>query len=285
MIEFDKKILIACPINDREWILPLYLEHIEMIDYPKDLISLYFILNNSSDNSDKILKEFRDKNKNKYNHIKIEIYNSKYNFKDTRETKNRIENTFTWLSTLRNKILNECVKRKHDYLFSCDSDIIVRKDILKRLLSHDEDMVASLIYNGYLFKPENESVDYNSIENAYKFTNILNKSGIFGYKHITNEIIKNPQLIKENNLIEVDFTGAIFLAKRKVCEVGRYAWDKQGEDEPFCKSVKQKGYNIYCDISAYSQHMMSKDILEKYNNNELKFNNGDIVKKYIEYND
>lgn len=280
----SKKVLIACPINNREWVLPLYLKHLEGIDYPKSLISFYFILNNSTDNSDKILKEFKDRNKNVYNHIKIEICNSKINFKDTRDTKIRIENTYSWLALLRNKILKECIKRKHDFLFSCDSDIIVKADILKRLMSHDKDMISSLIYNGYLFKPQDADDMYDSILNAYKFTNILNKVNMSGYQHICDDRIQNPQLVT-NGIVEVDFTGAVFLAKREVCEAGKFKWDKQGEDEPFCKSVKGSGYKIYCDLGMYSQHMMSESIMGMYKDDTLRFNNGDSIKEYIEKNE
>ena len=280
-VQVDKKILISCPISDREWVLPQYLEKLYSIDYPKKLISFYFIINHSSDKSSDIIKEFKRKYKHEYGHIKIEFYDSRNRFKDDRGSKTRSELTYHWLSELRNKIINECVKRNYDYLFSCDSDILVPSDIIKRLLSHKKDMVASLIYNGYLYTPPKALSTYEPMDNAYKYPNILKGNPYTGYKHIVNYGVKNPNLINEDECLqEVDFTGAVFLATRQVCEVGRYKWHSQGEDEPFCRSIKDKEYNIYCDLSCYSQHMMNEEILRKYLNKELKFTNGDIIEIY-----
>lgn len=274
----DKKILIACPISNREWVLDYYLNNIYKIEYPKNLISLYFIVNNSSDRSSDILKEFKSKYKSEYNNIKIDICNSKKNFKDDRSAKTRNEFTYNWLSELRNKITRECVKRDHDYLFSCDSDILVPSNILKKLLSHKKDFVASLIYNGYLYTPKGAEEDYDPIKNAYKFPNILRGSAYSGYKHLVNSNVKNPNLVDyENSLTEVDFSGAVFLASKEICGAGKYCWHQQGEDEPFCRSSKMKGFKLYCDLSCYSQHMMNDNILKMYLNEDLKFSNGEVI--------
>ena len=278
-MEFNQKILIACPVSNREWVLSHYLEHLYKIDYPKNLISLYFIINHSTDKSSDILKEFKNKYRNEYGHIKIEFYDSKNRFKDDRGMQTRMKFTYGWLSELRNKIARECVKRDYDYLFSCDSDILVPSNILKKLLSHKVDMVASLIYNGYLFTPKNASDGYNPMDNAYRYPNILEGNRMNGYKHIVNYHVKNPNLTNEKDgLFEVDFTGAVFLATNEVCKNGRYEWHNQGEDEPFCKSVKDKGYKIYCDTSCYSQHMMNEEILDKYLHGELTYVNGETIK-------
>ena len=54
------KVLIACPVKDRDWILPNYLQSVLELDYPKELIDIYWIVNNSSDNSLLMLESFRD---------------------------------------------------------------------------------------------------------------------------------------------------------------------------------------------------------------------------------
>jgi len=276
----NKKILIACPVQNREWILDHYLQHIYNIDYPKHLISLYFIINNTNDNSREKLQDFKDKHQSEYSHITIEIDNCDINFKDNRSMKTRMEHTYTWLSHLRNKIIRQCVKRNHDYLLSCDSDILVPSNIIKKLLSHNKPLVASLIFNGYLFTPPNAPEGYDPIHEAYRYTNILKKKSLDKYIHIQSEDIKNPQLVEDSKLLEVDFTGAVFLASKEVCDAGRYSWHIQGEDEPFSRTVKNKGYKLYCDVSCYSQHMMSQDILDLYLNGDLCFENGDVVKIY-----
>ena len=168
----NKRILIAFPCRDRAWILPYFLEHLVNIDYDRKLIDIYCIINNSSDSSHEIMKEFKAKYNNDYNSIQIEVQNnSEYSTKDVRRTDVR-DKIYNWLADLRNMIVKRCVKLDCDYLFSIDTDILVPSDILERLLNHNRDYVASLIYNGYLYTPRNVEEDHNPILNAYKYPNI-----------------------------------------------------------------------------------------------------------------
>jgi hypothetical protein len=272
----NKRILIGCPVRDRELYLPYYLEHIYNIKYDKKLIDIYWIINNSTDKSYDLLKEFKDKYKDEYNSITIEVYNNRKYPKDERTVQVR-EKIYYWLSELRNKLLKKCIDLNCDYLFSCDSDILIPNDILTRLLCHEKDLISSLIYNGYLYKPSNENSDYNPILNAYKFPNIL-KLENNTYKHIVNYKTKNPNLNPINTLTEVDFTGAVFLATQNICKDSYYEYHIQGEDEVFSRIAIQKGYKLYCDLSLYSQHLMNENILEMYLNGELTFANGEVIK-------
>ena len=65
-------ITIGSLIRNREWILPLFLEHILKIDYDKKLITLHFIINNSIDQSQHILEQFKSEHDSSYRIIKIE---------------------------------------------------------------------------------------------------------------------------------------------------------------------------------------------------------------------
>lgn len=273
----DKRILIGFPCRDRAWVLPYFLEKIYNIDYDKKLIDIYCIINNSKDDSLEIIKGFKEKYEHEYNSIKIVVKNnSKYSMKDERKHSVR-QLMYHWLSDLRNSIVKKCIDLNCDYLFSVDTDILVPSDILKRLVSHKKDYVSSIIYNGYHYRPVGCDKDYDTIQMAYKFPNILKKNEIGTYTHIVNSRVKNPNKNTLGHLIEVDFTGAVFLVSNEVCKVARFGWDNQGEDEVFCRSAKQNGFKLFCDVSLYSQHMMNDNILNMYLNNGLKFNNGDIV--------
>lgn len=248
-----KKILIGVPVHNRAWILPLYLKHIKNIEYDKSLISLYFIVNNTNDNSLNILKEFKKEHEKEYRNIFLEVQNSKIVFEDARKDALRKKYTYEWLSRLRNKILKKTVDLNCDYLFSCDTDILVNPNIISDLLNYNKDCVASLIYNGYeLYFKE-----------FYKFPNILKKQGI-DYKHIVNYWTSNHSKCPKEKLMEVDYTGAVFLASKEVCRDSGYAYGSQGEDEKWSESVIKAGYKLYCVPSVYSQHIMGQKFLDMY---------------------
>lgn len=227
------KILIGCPVHNREWILPLYLKHLYDIDYPKDSISLCFILNDSKDKSKDILLNFKEKHSKEYRNIIIKEIN--YNMPDDLR-QNRIKNKiYDRLSKVRNEFLN-CIIDE-DYVFSIDSDILVPKDSLLRLLNHNKDIISALVYN-----------DPNKV-----YPNIL--------------LIKNGKIthyfnFPKNSLFEVDITGAVYLLKSEVCQKVRYSYHSFGEDVPFCLCAKKLGYKIWCDSSIYCNHIMYPYMLQ-----------------------
>lgn len=226
------------------------------MDYDKKSIDIYWIVNNSTDNSYLLLQEFKKRYEIDYNSIEIEVCNSKTKFTDDRTVEIRKNNTFSWLAELRNKILKKCLDLKADYLFSSDCDVLFKRDILERLLAHNEHIVSSLLYNGYLVgKPSNE---------AYKYPNILRKVNNTKYEHIVNYRVKYPEKNALGTLISCDLTGACVLISNEVCSAAKYGWHIQGEDEYFCRSAKQLGYDIWCDISLYSQHVMAPELLEHF---------------------
>lgn len=251
-MDLDKRILISAPACNRGWILPYYLRNLYNLSYPKEKISLYWIVNNCNDNTFQILSEFEHAHRNEYEKIKIDVFNNEKIPEDNRSEQIRKQFIYEWLSTLRNRILDKCVEWDCDYLISCDTDILMRKDCIEKLLSHDKDVCAGLIANGYLFNPSN----------PFAFPNILKRLENGHYKHIYNSYVKNKE-----GLREVDFTGAVIAISKEVCKVSRYAPDlTYGEDLPWSKSVQSTGYKLYCDCSCYCQHVMSKELLEEFKN-------------------
>jgi hypothetical protein len=277
----NQKVLISSPIHNRATILPYYLKHIENLTYPKNLISLFFIVNNSTDDTLKILKNFRQMNQNQYRSIEIKEYNTDLSKKDLRTDDMRKQHTYSHLATLRNKIVTKCAKEDHDWLLSCDSDILMKSTIIEDLLYYNKKFgakyIASLIYNGYKHVPIDSPSSYNSIEMAYKFPNVLKNIGNGTYKHICNWSIKNPNLVEKDALCETDFTGACFLSHKDVCKDMVYAYHSLGEDEPASRSAIMHGNVLYYAPSVYSQHIMDDTLLEMYLNGQLKFANGEVI--------
>lgn len=253
----NKHVLIFSPVSDREKYLPHYLNRLVNLNYPKENISFYFIVNNSQDSSLQILNEFKRENQTSYRSIKIDISNSKQKFKDERTTKIRNQFTYSHLSNLRNQALDYSKTKNVDYLFSIDSDILVKSNSLKKLIDANKPIVSSLIYNGYLVSPES----------PWKYTNIMNVRVDNKIEHISNWYVKNSETLPKSKVIPVDVTGAISLIRNDVIKSGaKYGFHLQGEDILFSLDAKTKGFQSYCDLSCFSYHCMNEELLLKFSN-------------------
>ncbi len=233
-LQYLPTVTIGCPVRDREWILPAYLESLKKLDYPSDKISFIFILNDSKDFSKSILMDFKKENEKYYN--KIDIYTENKNaIKDKRVQATR-RKIFKSLAELRNSLLE---KIETDYFFSIDCDILVFPDTLKLLISNQKDIVAAVISNDSI---QNPNAVYPNIR-----TNLLvEKEGRM--VHYYNYPLES--------LFQVDCTGAIYLMTKEVCQKVRYDYDDDGEDIPFCINAKKEGFEIWADSRIHANHIM-----------------------------
>lgn len=244
-------VLIAAPVRDREFVLPHYLDHIDRLEYPKERISLLWVVNQSADRSEDRLREFQHRRRQHYRSIEIMRYFGHRRVPpDRRVTATRIRHTYSHLADVRNQIVDRL--GDHDYLFSVDSDILVQPDSLSRLMEHRKDVVSSLIYNGYIVSPHE----------PWRYSNAIRIRQDGSLEPIANWYVKNaPNLTSK--LCEVDVTGACCLIHRSVLEAGvRYRFDRQGEDIPWCKDAKSRGFSLWCDFGVYSRHIMEPSMLD-----------------------
>jgi len=270
---------IIFPLRNRSWVLPYFLDCIYNLDYPKEKLSIICLLNDSIDNSSKIIKQFEQKHRNEYKRIYIYTYNlntPEYQSQDHHrggqnlvfKNKNGISKlvikhteweVYKSLAKLRNSLIH---KTKSSYIFSVDTDILFKYDILNRLLKHNCDFVSSLICNGHMLSKTKPGI------NPYDYTNAMIKQGD-GYVHIKDHDGKG--------LVEVDLTGAISLMSRKLINAGAEYYDignsavHYGEDAGFCESAQKLGFKIFCDTDTKSTHIMSPEYLDLYLKGEFVF--------------
>ncbi len=250
-----KRVMIFAPVHQREWILPYYLRNIYNIDYEKKKIRILWIVNNCTDKTFDLLQGFKNKHQEEYESIDIQVWNNSnigkpVELNEYRDTTYRNKYIYSWLSDLRNRGNAECLKYDCDYLFSCDTDILVKPDILKGLMSFNKKYVAGLIYNGYEIVPD-----------FWKYTNILRKVSEISYQHVNNYHTKN-----KIGLVSCDFTGAVFLAEKSILPYYIFSADRQGEDLPACKELQKNGVELFASCDHYSQHIMSPKWLKEFEN-------------------
>ena len=128
---------------------------------------------------------------------------------------------------------------RYDYLFSVDSDISFQPDTLKKLLSHNVDVVAGM----YIQRQPGQQV-----------LEIYRKGRNVPYADL-----------KGKGLVEIDGCGfGCVLVKSKVfTEIGypqfvyKSALDHKNtisEDNYFCAQAKQKGFKVYADTTILCNH-------------------------------
>lgn len=162
----------------------------------------------------------------------------------------QVEFQYFWgyqVEQVRNLIAHWIVNHDYDYLFAVDSDIAFSKDTLKKLLSHDVDMVSGIYIQRIPGK--------HTIE-------IMRANEHGGVSHVPYEQIKGQ------GLVEIDGCGfGCVLIKKQVFQsipypqfVYKSAIDHAhtiSEDVYFCKQVRNMGIQIYADTSILCEHIGS----------------------------
>jgi hypothetical protein len=229
------EVTIGAPVRNRAWILGDYLAHLVTLDYPRDKIRFVFILNDSTDNSEVILSDFKKVHEKEYKEIKI-IKMDQGAIQDARITEVR-EKIYTTLSQIRNVLIGQI---ETPYLFSIDTDILVPPHALKTLVESDKDIVAGVVWNDFVERPV---AVYPNVR-----TNLLIED--------ENGLIDHYMKYPLKSLFRVHSTGAMYLLKKEVCQQVLYCYDPQGEDIGFCKMAKEKGIEVWANSNVYGSHVM-----------------------------
>lgn len=169
-------IMIGCPLSTgRSYVLNDYLNHIHELEYPKGNIHIAFLFNyphskgevavphttinqqptsNREDEVKKIrniLRNFKNKTKKEYRKISIHEYEGNYEDRHI-QGRRALGRWMDYFAAIRNKWI-QMRTPTDDYLFSVDSDILVPRDSLKRLLEHNVDIISLLLANGPIQDP------------------------------------------------------------------------------------------------------------------------------------
>lgn len=211
-------VLIGSPVRNRAWVLP---RHIAGIVKQRNEVEFQtcYIVNDCKDRTEEILQL------QGFHYIKRD-----WGPFQTRSEK-RGHYSYLHLALLRNTLLEHFLATDCEYLFSCDTDIIIPEGSLKKLIDHDKDIVSMVIRNHPTMMAHN----------------------------VMKEFRHMPQI--PYGLISCQFTGAVYLIKRKVIEAGvRYAYHPWGEDAPFCLQAREKGFQLFCDTTLQPIHAYAPGI-------------------------
>lgn len=229
-VEDSNRVLIGCPVRERGWILPRYLQCLLELDYPKNQIEYAFVVNDSTDDTLAILQEFA---RHSASPVRLVLQNMA-----SRNSSFRGAYNIGNLVVLRNTLLKMFLKTNCNHLFSLDSDILVTPDSLNELIKLQMPVVSLLVRN-----------DHH-----------LGELGYYNISQLQGGRYRPIRDFPRDCLIPVDCTGAGYLINRWVIEEKevRYHPHPQGEDAGFCDDARAKGVTIWCHTGLEGIHVMLK---------------------------
>jgi hypothetical protein len=221
----------------------MFLKGIESLDFKKNLLGLYFLVNDSTDSSLSLLEDFKKEKEREFRFIEIEVFNLGTP-PDLRSRALPVSLWQSWrgradiykaLRFLWNKALERFANDSAQYFFGVDSDTELRPRVLKELLKTKKDVITTVQF-----------VDYGED----KILGICSTSG----KRFKKEILegsKSPQ--------PALFIGGAFLLSRKIVEKGLYFPEdlSGGEHVAFGRVLRKAGIQIWAhpDVTL-AKHLM-----------------------------
>ena len=231
------KIFIGVPTRNHAWILRKHLEGLFLLDYPKDRIFVYFLVNDCEDNTEEIIKEFQAKHKDKYLAIQYEVKN--YGKEKDSRTYIRI-NLYSHFADLKNHVKMVFLQSDCEYWLHIDSDTIMKPDTAEKFLRHEKGYVC-----GYCDV---------SIRQDRILTNIMRSK---------KERFYFEDFKKKTGLIETFWAGGIACIRKDVAQKCNYhqADPRKDDNLGFCEDVRSMGLTCWADPTLELIHYMTKEQL------------------------
>ena len=172
------RVMVAILAKQKERMLPLYLECIEALDYPKSSIVLYVRTNNNTDGTERILREWVERVGHLYAAVEFvadDVAEPVQQFGAHEWNAMR----FRVLGRIRNISLSRAVEHKCDFYFVADADNFIRPCTLRELLAVDLPIVSPLLRSieaGQFYSNYHAEVDANGYyKNCDQYQWILNR--------------------------------------------------------------------------------------------------------------
>jgi hypothetical protein len=246
----DKSILIGCPIYDRAWILPYWIEFIEKQDYPKENLGFIFELGPDDDSTHDLLWEWQN------NSPHYKIFDAQIYMRMQHET--HPDGTRVWSSdkyynmvTLRNNLLERATAQSHqfDYYFSLDSDILLEDPLtLSKLVEKAQDSEKHVISPLMYMTPSD-----TNFPSAMSWVDGPGKRAA-----------RKLDQYHVGETFECDIVMAAVFMKKEVYTNARYRWHRQGEDLGFASALSDLSFRSFAAWDIYCPHIMNTQMLRDY---------------------
>jgi glycosyltransferase involved in cell wall biosynthesis len=137
-------VMIAILAEQKEATLPLYLDCIEALDYPKSRIVLYIRTNNNTDNTEQILREWVSRVGHTYNKVEFDADDVPGRVDQYREHEFAAIR-FSVSAQIRNESMRRARELRCDFYFVADVNNFIRPATLRELIALDLPIAAPLL--------------------------------------------------------------------------------------------------------------------------------------------
>ncbi|KAI8327046.1 Anp1-domain-containing protein [Choanephora cucurbitarum] len=261
--EQQEHVLILTPLKNAEAYLPRYFELIDRLSYPKDLITVAFLVSDTTDKTVPMLKQKADEflNRQEERYHEIAIYEKDFNFQlpeDKRHTFELQPLRRSFMARSRNYLLTAALREYHSWVLWLDVDVVeYPSSILEDLQSVDVDVVVP----NCLLDTEDKSFwaydknNWQETDKSIEMQKELDPDYVLlegYYEFLTGRylMVDMPTHLGPLNKVPLDGVGATFtLVKAQVHREGAnfppYVFQHQVETEGFAKMAKAMGFGVY----------------------------------------
>ena len=280
-------VLVHVLARDKSKTLPLYLECLEKLKYPKKSIILYLVTNNNTDNTKKLLQEYIIKNNNLYQEIIFDCKDLDFNIEQY-GVHEWNATRLTVIRHLRDKGLAMAREKSCDFYFTCDIDNYIMPYTLNNLVSANVPVISPLIKYADDHMEINESeypknvYNYKICNTLANFTNVVTPAGDVFYVEDPNHYPHGYMDIlnrKYPGLYQVELVHQVYLIRKDVFSCISY---QNGYSFAFdyinlCHLLRSTGIPQIIDTRheyGYFTFTENQEVCRRYMNN-IGFYNGD----------
>jgi hypothetical protein len=234
-------VLIGAPVYAREWILPYWLQAIELQDWPLDQVGFVFVVAEEDTPTKEILLDWHSR------HPEVRCFDLCVN--TTVQHRAHPDGKRHWnyhryneMAMMRNQILDQVCCRAPDRYLSLDTDMLITDPkTISDLVKLEVDAVAPLAYMS------EGTTDYPNVMSWTPWGK--------GFR-------KNPYPL--GTTFQADIIMAVKMMSPDVYRQVRYAHHSQGEDLGWSAHAKERGFRLWSASHLYVPHIMHASSLPKY---------------------
>ncbi|KAG2172179.1 hypothetical protein INT44_005550 [Umbelopsis vinacea] len=260
-------VLILTPLKNAEPYLPRYFELIGALTYPKELISMAFLVSDTTDKTIENLKQYANSSsQSDQPYHSINIYEKDFNFIMPEGDRHQFEVQALrrkFMARSRNYLLTAALKNEHVWVLWLDVDVVeYPATVLDDLTSLDVDVVVP----NCLLKTDDGSFwgydknNWQETEESINMQKSLNEDDVLveGYEELDTRRIyltDFPTHGDKLHTIPLDGVGATFtLVKAIVHRAGAnfpaFTFQHEVETEGFAKMARAVGFSVF-GLPAY----------------------------------